>query len=32
MTTEREATTQAALHYSQGWFDGTQIEEPVHDL
>src|SRR6187401_1178304 len=26
MTTEREAITQSALHYSQGWFDGTQIE------
>jgi len=32
MTSEREAITRSALHYSQGWFDGTQIEEPVHDL
>jgi hypothetical protein len=32
VTTEREEITQAALHYSQTWFDGTQIEEPVHDL
>ena len=32
MTTEREAITQAALDYFEGWFDEAQIEEPVHDL